>query len=188
MLDQFRRKLKRLALLDAIVEQEWEYRYYSFNSEWSEHEEMASLRDGCGGEWFVLFDGDNVAFKCTSLVDGLVDDFVELKASVPKHFSSFIEEPAFSMDHGSCIWYLEDNSWVRLGNSLTDLPDPEKIIAMTASDYCQYVEGNFELRVEKTLVESVLEGKFSMEIAKQINPDIDIELLTKNLQEIGGIA
>ena len=38
-------KLKHLALLDAIIEPEWEYRYYSYNSHWSESEEMASLRD-----------------------------------------------------------------------------------------------------------------------------------------------
>ena len=89
MLNQFKRKLKHLALLDAVVEQEWEYRYYSYNSQWGKQEEMVSLRDGSGGEWFVLVDGDNVAFKCSSPVDGLVVDFGALKALVPKRFSSF---------------------------------------------------------------------------------------------------
>lgn len=188
MLNQFKRKLKHLALLDAVVEQEWEYRYYSYNSLWAEQEEMASLRNGSGGECFVLFDGDNVAFKCTSPVDGLVDDFEVLKVSVPKRFSSFLDEPAFSMSEGSCIWYLDNDSWVKLGKSLNDLPDPEKIIAMSAADYCQYVEEYFERKIDITWVESVFAGKFGMEAAKGINPDIDVELLAQDLQEIGKVT
>ena len=65
--------------LDAIIEPEWEYRYYSYNSKWSDTEEMASLRDSCGGEWFFLIGEDNLSFKCTSPVDGLADDFERKK-------------------------------------------------------------------------------------------------------------
>ncbi len=46
MIEQLRKKMKSLALLDAIIEQEWEYRYSSYNSNWSDTEEMGSLRDG----------------------------------------------------------------------------------------------------------------------------------------------
>jgi len=53
MIEQLRKKMKSLALLDAIIEQEWQYRYFSYNSNWSDSEEMGSLRDGCGGEWFL---------------------------------------------------------------------------------------------------------------------------------------
>jgi len=185
MIETIKQKLRRLALLDAIIEQEWEYRYYSFDSEWSETEEMASLRDGSGGEWFFLFEGQNMAFKCTSPVDGLVQDFEELKIKVPERFSSFLNEPAFSMNQGSCIWYLHEQTWVKLGNSIKDLPNPEKIIVMTASDYCKFVESYFERQVDESLVESVLEGKYTLDMAKQINPDVDIELLTKDMIEIG---
>jgi len=53
MIEQLRKKMKSLALLDAIIEQEWEYRYFSYHSNWSDTEEKASLRDGSGGEWFL---------------------------------------------------------------------------------------------------------------------------------------
>ena len=188
MIEIINKKLRRLALLDAIIEQEWEYRYYSFNSAWSESEEMASLRNGSGGEWFFLFEAANLAFKCTSPVDGLAQDFEELKLKVPERFSSFLNEPAFSMSQGSCIWYVQDQSWVKLGISINDLPDPEAILKMTASDYCKFAESYFERQVNQSLVGSVLEGNYTLEIAKQINPEIDIELLAKDLVEIGECA
>ncbi len=185
MIENLRRKLKHLALLDATIEQEWEYRYYSYNAVWSESEEMASLRNGSGGEWFFLFDGENVAFKCTSPVDGLANDFESLKSQVPGRLSVFLNEPAFSMDRGSSIWYLENGNWVKLGNPINDLPDPDVIMKMTASDYCHYSESYFEKRIEQRLVEIVLGGGFDLEIAKKINPDINLELLAEDLEQIG---
>jgi hypothetical protein len=47
--------MKSLAALDAIIEPEWEYRYYSFNSKWAESEAMGSMRNGQGDEWFCVF-------------------------------------------------------------------------------------------------------------------------------------
>ena len=188
MPDQLKRKLKRLALLDAMIEQEWEYRYYSFDSAWSESEEMASLRDGSGGEWFVHFAGDNVAFKCTSPVDGIVEDFEKLKSSVPKRFTSFIHEPAFSMNIGSCIWYFENDSWVKLGVEIQDLPNPDAIVAMSAEDYCKYVESYHEKSIDPKLVQQILEGTFQETIAQQLNADIDLELLSSDLKQIGEIT
>lgn len=39
--DSLRRLLQGLALLDAILEEEWQYRYYSYNSKWSDTEKWA---------------------------------------------------------------------------------------------------------------------------------------------------
>jgi hypothetical protein len=44
-----------LAMLDAILWPEWEERYYSFNFHWAESEMMASMRNGSGDDWFLLF-------------------------------------------------------------------------------------------------------------------------------------
>jgi hypothetical protein len=58
-----RRRAKALAMLDAIICPEWEYRYYSYNSRWSHGEEMASMRNSQGDEWFILFDSVGTAIK-----------------------------------------------------------------------------------------------------------------------------
>lgn len=182
---ELRNKLKHLALLDAIIEPEWEYRYYSYNSNWSDSEEMASLRDSCGGEWFFLLEGNNISFKCTSPVDGLVEDFDTLKQSVPERFSPFLNEAAFSMDQGSCIWFIENNEWVKLGNDISDLPNPITIQEMSAADYCQYVEDIFEQEIDQEIVQAVFDGKFTIDMAQIINPSIDIDALKADLLEVG---
>ncbi|MCP3667516.1 MAG: hypothetical protein GY696_34325 [Gammaproteobacteria bacterium] len=185
MIEAYKNKLKYLALLDAILEQDWELRYYSYNSSWSSQEEMASLRDSCGGEWFFLVTEKDIAFKCTSPVDGLVDDFQTLKNQVPEKYSAFLNEPAFSMDEGSCIWYLEDNNWIALGNAINDLPNPIKIQKMTALDYCNYAREILEQDIDSNIVQSIFDGNFTFELAVKLNPDIDINALKNEVSEIG---
>ena len=182
---QLKNKLKYLALLDAIIEPEWEYRYYSYNSKWAENEEMSSLRDSCGGEWFILFFGDSVAFKCTSPVDGLAANFEELKGLVPIEYSSFLSESAFSMDSGTCIWYLENNRWVKLGVDITDLPNPDVINNMNTSDYCTFAENIYEIELDKDIVDSIFNGNFTLEMASKINQEVDLGNLKKDILEIG---
>lgn len=52
--DRVKHVAQGLALLDAIIMPEWEYRYFSFNCNWdgAGKEMMASMRDGSGAEYF----------------------------------------------------------------------------------------------------------------------------------------
>lgn len=52
-----------LATLDAIMSPEWDYRYYSFNSNWATGEMMASMRNGSGDEYFILFNSQGAIMK-----------------------------------------------------------------------------------------------------------------------------
>ena len=54
-IETLRRLSQSLAMLDAIIMREWDYGYYSFNSKWAEGEQMASMRNGQGDEWFCGF-------------------------------------------------------------------------------------------------------------------------------------
>jgi hypothetical protein len=47
--------MQSLALLDAILSPDWEYRYFSFDSRWGPSERMGSMRNGQGDHWFALF-------------------------------------------------------------------------------------------------------------------------------------
>ena len=185
MIEKLKNKLKQLAILDAINESEWEYRYYSYNSTWSDDSEMASLRNGSGGEWFFLFEQDNVSFKCTSPEDGIEKNFEDIKKLVPKRFNSMINEPAFSMDYGSCIWYIENNQWIKLGREIKCLPNPETIQKMSANDYCQYALNYFEKNINPNFVDSIFKGNFSIDLSMKINPALDLETLSQDIIEIG---
>jgi len=103
-----RRLTKSIAMLDAIICPEWESRYYSYNSEWGEGEEMASMRNGCGDEWFLLFDRHGAALKGLAHEYPLAGDAsfaARIQEAVPPCFSSFLREPAFDMARASfCLW------------------------------------------------------------------------------------
>ena len=45
--------------------EEWQDRYYSFNQAWDtkSKQRMASMRNGQGDEWFILFDAGGVFMK-----------------------------------------------------------------------------------------------------------------------------
>ena len=53
-IEKLRRLLQSMAMLEAILLPEWEYRYYSFNARWAEGEQMGSMRDGSGNDFFAL--------------------------------------------------------------------------------------------------------------------------------------
>lgn len=53
--DGLRRTWQSMAMLDAILCPEWQFRYYSFNAAWAVGEQMGSMRDGSGDDLFAHF-------------------------------------------------------------------------------------------------------------------------------------
>ena len=117
-----RRLMQSLAMLDAIICPDWEYRYFSFNSKWAPGEEMGSLRNGSGDEYFALFNGAGCWMKGFNhespmspysndpprIADGMFE-------GMPNAFASCLTEPAFNInDTTFCIWrLLTDDTWKR---------------------------------------------------------------------------
>ncbi len=55
--------LQSLAMLDAVLCAEWEYRYYSFDSKWGAGETLATKRNGAGDECFMFFNQHGAIIK-----------------------------------------------------------------------------------------------------------------------------
>jgi hypothetical protein len=51
-IDLLKSHLQSFAVLDSILSPEWEFRYYSFNSDWDENTSLASIRNGSGDHVF----------------------------------------------------------------------------------------------------------------------------------------
>src|SRR5262245_24740376 len=99
-----RRRLQSLAMLDAIVEPEWEYRYYSFNSRWAPDQAMGSMRNGSGDHWFALFlpEGAGVvglAHESPMFRPG--DPWPGLYAQLPVTLAELRSEPAFDTQNST---------------------------------------------------------------------------------------
>jgi hypothetical protein len=122
--DRLEALCQSIAMLDAVLSPEWEYRYFSFNARWDEEfsERMASMRNGSGDHFFAVFGEDGAIIKgfdheaqmspwCRqppAVWPGVLDH-------VPEKFARFLSEPAFSMDETTfCIWHEgQDGRWSR---------------------------------------------------------------------------
>ncbi len=131
-----------LAMLDAILADDWEYRYYAFGVHWDTDRSMASMRDGSGDELFGLFTPFGAILKGfahesamspysrnpPSVWPGVLDN-------VPLAFAEFLNEPAFSpADTTFCIWRMQqDAAWQRGNIEFPNENDPdgsEDLLAM----------------------------------------------------------
>lgn len=110
-----------MAMLDAILSPEWDGRYYSFNAHWAEGEQMASMRDGSGDEWFLSFTPAGAALK------GFAHEFPMatrpvwpgVLSDVPGVFGDFLSEPAFSMEEATfCLWRTHSDRRWQIGQLL----------------------------------------------------------------------
>lgn len=121
--DALRRLMKSLAMLDAILSPEWDGRYYSFNSKWARGEQMGSMRDGCGNDYFALFNRHGCYLKgfhheaaMTPYAGGQKGKpWPGLFDAVPEEFAGGVAEPAFcTEDTTFCIWRTyRDRAWRR---------------------------------------------------------------------------
>lgn len=108
-------------MIETIVSPEWEQRYYSFDAHWADGEEMASMRNGSGDAYSIVFSTAGAFVRGLDhesemspgytghLWPGLVD-------TIPAEFAAQISEPAFSyegvLNATFCLWRQpEDQAW-----------------------------------------------------------------------------
>ncbi len=190
-----------LAMLDAIMSPHWEYRYYSFNSKWNEGEMMASMRDGSGDDYFILFNSQGAIIKgfahessMSPYVNQPIEVWKGVLESVPIEFKDFLSEPAFSLESTTfCVWRkFSDLTW-QIGE--VDYPeenDPDgmsELLAILDNNpltYQKWVEYYFGKEIALSSVEHIYQQKsLTKELLKSLTEDISIEDLQKDIEEIG---
>ncbi len=195
--------MQSLAMLDAILMPEWQYRYYSFNSAWSVGAQMASMRDGSGDEWFCLFDAIGAALKGfnheSEMSPWANDDHALWKGvldQVPAIFSSFLNEPAFSMENATfCIWRThQDSAWMvgDIGFPGKEDEDPDgsasllSILDGNPETYKNWAEEYYERPVSLSAVQRIYQYEpLTVQLTKELNPEIKWETIEADSCEIG---
>ena len=54
---------KSVSVLEAIICQDWDYRYFSYQKDWSETEEFCEMRNGQGDQILIAFNNQNVVIN-----------------------------------------------------------------------------------------------------------------------------
>ena len=163
-------------------------------------EEMASMRNGQGDEWFCVFSSAGLFLKGFDhespmspwakqpprVWPGVLNE-------VPETFKSFLTEPAFSMaDTTFCIWRgPEDAEW-RTGRieypSDQDPDGSEWMMSILDGDpqkYQSWAESYWERPISLELINHVYEHRpLSEEFVQSLNPKRDLRTLAKDIKDI----
>lgn len=109
--NQLRMICKAMAVLDAIFCQDWVYRYYSYNSDWSADEEFFEMRNGEGDQLLVLFNSEGTVINGYS-AETEQSEKEQLTHGLPEVFHEFIfGEPVHSTGTTFCLWKTHGQEW-----------------------------------------------------------------------------
>jgi len=196
-----RKLTQSLALLDAIICREWQYRYYTFDAHWDNDLSVFFMRNGSGDEFIILFAKEGVIIKGFAhesimtpyrhnplrLWSGVIDQ-------VPNFLRKYLDEPAFElMATTFCIWRtVTDNEW-KCGNIAfpnDNLGDGSAMLLSILDDnpetYQKYAQEYFEKAIDLSVIQYIYQHMpLTDEIVKKLNNDLRLDNLGDELQAIG---
>ncbi|WP_436771321.1 hypothetical protein [Yinghuangia sp. YIM S09857] len=199
-----RDRSRALAMLDAIMSPEWESRYYSFDSRWASGEEMASMRNGSGDDYSIVFsaagafargyDHESPMSRTSQPWPGVVD-------AVPQGLAAQVTEPAFCDADGTlratvCFWREpHDNAWL-----CSDVVPPagsgpeadgadwlfDLLVDGRPEAYQEFAEDYYETDVDLDAVRRVfaLEA-LTEDLVTRLNPETSLRDLAEDQAAIG---
>ena len=199
-IDKLKKISQSIAMLDAIIMPEWEYRYYSFNSNWDKNEMMASMRNGSGDSYFILFCEMGAIIKGffheSSIVKLNKDpkNFEYFLEQVPKEFENFLKEPAFSINDTTFIFWRKkaDKTWNQSkfnGSKDTDSDGSMKLLTILDGNpltYKKWADAYFEKNLPIESIKAIYtHDEITDDIIKSLNNDLSINNIQNTIQEIG---
>lgn len=183
-----------MAVLEVIMCDEPSLRYYSFDLAWSESEMLASMDDGSGNDYSVVFSSAGAfarGFDHESPMTPWAEDPLRLWPglvdAVPEAFHSLLTEPSFCETDGTlratvCFW--RESSDVGWQSGAVDLPDGgigdvdgaswlfDVLLAGTATAYRDFAEEYYEKAPDLTAIQHVLDHRPLTEaVVALLNPD-----------------
>ncbi|MFE5944307.1 hypothetical protein [Streptomyces sp. NPDC056480] len=209
-IEELRDHSRGLAMVEAVLSPEWESRYYSFDAYWSETEQLASMKDGQGGEYTIVlseagafargFDHESPMSPYGAVADG--ETWPGVLDGVPEAFREYLTEPAFTDEDGihvttACLWReTADTAWHTGPVEFTDLEDQEDpdgsgglfhhLTDRSAEAYAEWASDYYERSVDLDAVRHVLALRpLTAEIVAALNPEVTLADLAEDAQEIG---
>ncbi|WP_431897199.1 hypothetical protein [Nonomuraea sp. bgisy101] len=192
---------RSMAVLEAILSPEWASRYHSFDAGWSPREEMASMRNGSGDEYSIVFSATGAyirGFDHEAVMSPYNNDgpWPGVLDSVPDIFRHCVEEPAFCDEDGmpivtACLWReAGDDRW-RAGE--IEYPDGESdpdgaahlfglLVDPSAEAFRWFAEDYYEVPVDLDAVRHVHALRpLTQAVVTALNADLTLKDLAEDL-------
>lgn len=162
---------------------------------------MASICTGGGDDLFLRFDKNGAimkGFDHESSMSPYIPDTHQIWAGiydrVPASFSSFMKEPAFTIDDVTfCIWRLnEDRKWNCGTIKFPSENDPDgsrhllRLYDNMPESYARFADGYYERELPLSAIEALYRHEpLTEKLVRDINPKIEFKDLKNDLEEIG---
>lgn len=180
-----RQRAIALAMLDAILCPEGEYRYFHFDPHWAAGEQMATMNNGEGDGWFLHFGAFGTAIKGDVAALPLRTTralAIEAQRQLPPVFAAFLDEAALSMDAvGFCYWRgAGELVWSKLAPPAPGLPSDGSLACLSilidgAACYADYADDYFEAALPLATIEHIYaHGALTDAIVRSLNPRMDL--------------
>ncbi|MBC9711327.1 hypothetical protein H9Y04_01925 [Streptomyces sp. TRM66268-LWL] len=201
-----REHCRSLAMLDAALSPEWEWRYHSFDHRWSETEVMASMRNGSGDEYAIVFSPAGAyvrGFAHESPMSPYVEDgpWSGVLDEVPDVFRSCVEEPAFCDEQGvpvvtACTWRQAGaDRWatgtIDFPEEPREDPDGAQYLFRLLTDrspeaFQRWAQDYYEVEIGLDAVRHILGSRpLTESVVNALNPEITLAELADDIAEIG---
>ncbi|WP_431953496.1 hypothetical protein [Actinacidiphila sp. bgisy167] len=204
---ELRDHCRSLAMLDAILSPEWETRYHSFDAAWDTGEEMASVRNGSGDEYAIVFSAAGAfvrGFDHESPLSPYGSEDHEpwpgVLDEVPDVFRPYVEEPAFCDEEGVpvatvCLWReAGDDAWrhgpVELPQDREDADGAaylfELLTDRSPEAFRAFAEEYYGVPVDLDAVRHVQALRpLTARVVATLNPEVTLDELAEDIAGIG---
>jgi hypothetical protein len=208
-IEELRDHCRGLAMLDAVLCPEGDGRYHFFDTARTEGERTASMRDGLGGEYAIVF---SAAGACVRGFDhgSLMSPYARMDVpavwpgvldEVPDVFRRHVTDPAFRDEGGvpvvtCCLWRRAGEPAWRTG--AVDFPeegdgDPDganmlfELLVDRSPEACAaWASDVHEIPVDVDAVRAVLDQRpLTPELVAALNPEITLADLAEDIAGIG---
>ncbi|ADB29538.1 conserved hypothetical protein [Kribbella flavida DSM 17836] len=201
-IDAVRRTSRALAVLDAVLSPDPEYRYYSFDARWSPTDEAALMRNGSGDEYSIVFSPDGAiaqGFDHESPMSPRQSPggrtWPGLFIGVPDELAPALDEPAFRDGDGNqsvtvCFWRTPaDDRWLCGPVEGADKDGAERLFGLLAEGpegYLTFAEDHYEVALDLDAIRHVYALMPLTEyVVTSLNRERRLADLTEEIAEIG---
>jgi hypothetical protein len=169
-IDALRKRLQQMAALDAVFSAKYGTAQHEFHPNWNRSQQMGAIKNGSGDELFAHFTPAGCFIKgfahesvMTPFRTTPPTFWPGLFSSVPNDLSVSLNEPAFDIPATTFVvwrrandreWHTDEIEFPShyYGDGSQDLLAE---LIVSASDYAEWLEENYELEVDADIVASV---------------------------------
>ncbi|MEU7477213.1 hypothetical protein AB0A63_14595 [Lentzea sp. NPDC042327] len=203
-IEELRALCRSLAVLDLVLNPDDDVRRHRFDASWAPGEELASMDDGSGNEYSVVFTAAGAyvrGFDHESPMSPYATDddqpWPGVVDAVPEVFRQCVEEPAFC-DEGVprstvCLWRRTDDTAWQHGE--IDFPDDDQdgadwlfalLTDRTPESYQDWARDYYEMPVDLGAVRHVYAGRsLTSDVVTALNPATTLAAVADRVAAIG---